>query len=130
MTGESGHWTALVLAGSRGPSDPVAAHCGVRHKALAPMAGMPMLARVLASLTASPEIGSIALCLDDPSIVVNVTGDKRASYARTRGKPDAKLVVAKDATSAELDVELKEVAGGNKLRVVGTVRCSTPDVFE
>lgn len=69
MTEASGRWTALVLAGSRGPSDPVAAHCGVRHKALAPVAGVPMLARVLASLTASPEIGPIALCLDDPSIV-------------------------------------------------------------
>lgn len=69
MTEASGRWTALVLAGSRGPSDPVAAHCGVRHKALAPVAGVPMLARVLESLTASPEIGPIALCLDDPSIV-------------------------------------------------------------
>ena len=67
---------------------------------------------------------------DDPSMVVNVTGDGRTSYARHRGKPDARLVVAKDATSAELDVEMKEVVGGRKLRVVGTIKCSKPDVFE
>lgn len=66
---EVGGWTALVLAGSRGPTDPVASHCGVRHKALAPVAGVPMLARVLKSLTGSPNIGRIVLCVDAPDIL-------------------------------------------------------------
>lgn len=67
----TGHaaWTALVLAGSRGASDPVAAHCGVRHKSLAPVAGVPMLTRVVGTLAASARIGRIVLCLDAPEIL-------------------------------------------------------------
>lgn len=65
----SGPYTALVLAGSRGPGDPVAAQCGVRHKALAPVAGVPMLARVLRTLADSPYVWRIAVCVDDPAIL-------------------------------------------------------------
>lgn len=85
------------------------------------LAAQPPLELVIISETSS---------FDDPSIVVNVTGEARTSYARHRGKPDARLVVARDATSAELDVEMKQVVGGGKLRVVGTIKCSAPDVFE
>jgi GTP:adenosylcobinamide-phosphate guanylyltransferase len=44
---------ALVLAGSRGGPDPVAAYAGVAHKALIELAGSPLLARVLAALRAA-----------------------------------------------------------------------------
>jgi GTP:adenosylcobinamide-phosphate guanylyltransferase len=57
-------FTALVLAGSRGPDDPVARAAGVTHKALAPVAGVPMLLRVVRTLRASPSIGGLALCID------------------------------------------------------------------
>jgi len=67
--GADGAYTALVLAGSRGPSDPVAAHCGVRHKALVPVAGVPMLQRVLNTLSASRHVGHIVVCLDDPGML-------------------------------------------------------------
>lgn len=97
MSKARGRWTALVLAGSRGPSDPVAAHCGVRHKALAPVAGVPMLARVLAGLTASPEIGSIVLCLDDPSIAEAVP--EAAALAKT-----GRLITLPAAGSPSLSV--------------------------
>jgi CTP:molybdopterin cytidylyltransferase MocA len=63
-----GPWTALVLAGSRGPADPVAAQCGVRHKALAPVAGLPMVLRVLRSLAASRHVGRIVLCVETPDL--------------------------------------------------------------
>lgn len=66
--------TALVLAGSRGPTDPVAAHCGVRHKALAPVAGIPMLARVLDTLASSPRVGRIVVCLEDPAMLQAIPG--------------------------------------------------------
>lgn len=66
-TAAEGRWTALVLAGNRGPADPVAAQCGVAHKALAPVAGVPMLERVLASLAASRHVVRVVLCIDDPS---------------------------------------------------------------
>lgn len=62
--------TAIVLAGSRGPADPVAAAAGVSHKALAPVAGVPMLARVLASLAAVPRIGRVIVLIERPELVL------------------------------------------------------------
>jgi CTP:molybdopterin cytidylyltransferase MocA len=67
--GADGTYTALVLAGSRGPSDPVAAQAGLRHKALVPVAGVPMILRVLRALAASRHVGRIVLCLDDPAMI-------------------------------------------------------------
>ena len=64
----AGRWfTALVLAGSRGPDDPVARAAGVTHKALAPVAGVPMLLRVVRALRDSPAIDGLALCIDQPT---------------------------------------------------------------
>ena len=54
----------LVLAGSRGPDDPLARHAGVAHKCLASVAGRPMLARVVATLAAMPGLGPIAVSLE------------------------------------------------------------------
>jgi GTP:adenosylcobinamide-phosphate guanylyltransferase len=66
--GTERRFTALVLAGSRGPADPVAAAAGVAHKALVPVAGRPMLLRVIDTLRQCPEIGSIVLCAE-PSLL-------------------------------------------------------------
>ena len=38
---------ALILAGSRGPDDPMARAAGVSHKAMLPVDGVPMLLRVV-----------------------------------------------------------------------------------
>ncbi len=57
-------WTALVLAGSRGPEDPVARAAGVSHKAFAGLAGRPMIAHVLAALAAVPRIGEVAVLIE------------------------------------------------------------------
>jgi GTP:adenosylcobinamide-phosphate guanylyltransferase len=51
-----GGLSAIVLAGSRGPDDPVARAAGLQHKALVPVAGVPMLQRVLDTLAAVPRI--------------------------------------------------------------------------
>lgn len=56
------NWTALVLAGARHGTDPVAEARGVTHKALAPVAGQPMLERVLDALQGSQAIAHVALC--------------------------------------------------------------------
>lgn len=58
---------ALVLAGSRGPTDPLAQHQGVQHRALLEIEGVPMLLRVVRSLRAARRIDRIALSIDDPS---------------------------------------------------------------
>lgn len=60
---------ALVLAGSRGPADPVALLAGVSHKAFAPIAGVPMLVRVVRALTAVPAIGTIHIAIERPELV-------------------------------------------------------------
>ena len=62
-------FTALVLAGSRGPDDPVARTCGVQHKCLAPVAGVPMAVRVVEALVACPAVGRIAIALEDSTLI-------------------------------------------------------------
>lgn len=52
---------AVVLAGDRGPEDPVAKHTGAPCKALVPVAGQPMLLRVLDALAASTAIDAVTL---------------------------------------------------------------------
>ena len=54
-------FTALVLAGDRGPDDPVAQATGAGCKALSPVGGTPMLLRVLDALSQSEEIGTTVL---------------------------------------------------------------------
>lgn len=76
-------FTALVLAGSRGPADPVAAYRGLTHKCLVPAGGVPMLARVLDTLSASPCIDGIVISTErgagiaaEPAIARRVDGHR------------------------------------------------------
>jgi GTP:adenosylcobinamide-phosphate guanylyltransferase len=64
-----GPYTALLMAGSRGPADPVASHLGISHKALAPIDGEPMVEHVLRALAAAPEVGSIVAVIEAPSLI-------------------------------------------------------------
>lgn len=92
--------TALVLAGSRGPSDPVAAQAGLRHKALVPVAGVPMILRVLRTLAASRHVGRIVLCLDDPAMLdalpeaAALTTAGRLSSVPTAASPSLSIAAA------------------------------------
>jgi len=65
-------FTALVLAGRRGPTDPVAQATGCSHKALVPVNGIPMLVRVLRELRAVPHVKRVAVSIDDPAILDSV----------------------------------------------------------
>ena len=56
--------TALVLAGQRRGTDPMAAAAGVSHKALLPVAGVPMLLRVVSALRSTPGIARIVVSID------------------------------------------------------------------
>ena len=53
---------AIVLAGDRGPHDPVAVAAGVPAKCLTPVGGTPMVARVVRALEQSGRVGRILLC--------------------------------------------------------------------
>ncbi len=75
--------SALILAGSRGPDDPMAVATGVQHKALIPVAGKPMLLRVIAALAATPEVARIIVCIEAPELVTSLAGLATASA----GKP-------------------------------------------
>jgi CTP:molybdopterin cytidylyltransferase MocA len=63
---------ALILAGSRGPDDPMAKAAGVSHKALLPVAGVPMLLRVVEALRALPGVARIYVCIEDARVVAGV----------------------------------------------------------
>lgn len=58
------NWQALVLAGSRGPSDPVAAAAGVSHKAFVPLAGSPMITYVMRALETTANVSDIAVSIE------------------------------------------------------------------
>jgi len=53
---------AIVLAGDRGPNDPVAVAAGVAAKCLTPIGGSPMVTRVVRALGESERVGRIVLC--------------------------------------------------------------------
>jgi GTP:adenosylcobinamide-phosphate guanylyltransferase len=61
------NFAALVLAGSRGVDDPVAAAAGVSHKGLVTVGGRTMLARVVEALDAAGAV-QIGVVTDDPHI--------------------------------------------------------------
>ncbi len=55
----------LILAGSRPGPDPLLSGTGLSSKALLPIAGVPMLARVLQAVVTAPEIGEIIVVAQD-----------------------------------------------------------------
>lgn len=92
-------WTALVLAGQRPGNDPVAAAFGLAAKALIPVAGEPMLGRVLRALAATPEVERIiVLAQNAPELLAHpdlawAANDARIS-ARVSGKTISGSVLA------------------------------------
>ena len=68
-TSVPGPYTALLMAGSRGPSDPVATFCGISHKALADIAGLPMVEHVLRTLADAREVGRIIAVIEAPELI-------------------------------------------------------------
>jgi 2-C-methyl-D-erythritol 4-phosphate cytidylyltransferase len=76
VTGHSGAFTALVLAGRRGPSDAFADALanadGADHHALIDVAGTPMLLRVIRVLESSPNIAKVVISIDDPAALDRV----------------------------------------------------------
>jgi len=59
---------AILLAGSRPGVDPLAAAVGVPFKAMIPVAGVPMIARVARTLIDHPRIGKIIVLAQDPIV--------------------------------------------------------------
>lgn len=73
MTTFNGPLSALVLAGTRpGTPDPMALAGGVSHKAILPVGGTPMVLRVIHALQATPAIGRITVCIDNPDVLAGL----------------------------------------------------------
>jgi GTP:adenosylcobinamide-phosphate guanylyltransferase len=93
--GSAPKFTALVLAGQRGGQDPLAHAAGVSHKCLVPVAGVPMLRRVVAALATSPSIGPIAVSIEEPALLADRQLPER---------PDGQLMVLASAGTPSLSV--------------------------
>ena len=94
-------WTALVLAAGRGPDDPMARAFGVSHKCLVTVGGMPMLARVLATLRSHPAIGRIGISIEDRALVEQTIGALPDDVFVIRSKASA---AASAASALEIGV--------------------------
>lgn len=62
MTEPRKAFTGVVLAGDRGPDDPVAQAVGAPCKSFVPLGGRPMVLRVLDTLARAREVDSLAVC--------------------------------------------------------------------
>ena len=60
---------ALVLAGRRGTVDALARARGASHRALLPVAGVPMLVRVIGALRDARRVGRIQVSIDAPELL-------------------------------------------------------------
>lgn len=66
---QTNRFVAVVLAADRTGNDPITQHTGATCKAIAPVAGIPMIIRVLDALEASNLIKSIIICGPPKSIL-------------------------------------------------------------
>lgn len=95
---------ALILAGSRGPEDPMAKAANVSHKALAPVGGVPMLLRVAEALKDSGVVQRIYVCIENPGLVFKVPGLE--AMHRTRM---LETIMAADSPAASVAAALKRI---------------------
>jgi GTP:adenosylcobinamide-phosphate guanylyltransferase len=87
--------TALVMAASRGgAADPVARAAGVTQKCLAPVAGVPMLTRVLRTLRATPAIGQVFVSIESESLLRQVPDSADAAFVASRANLADSVVAA------------------------------------
>lgn len=99
-------WTALVLAGSRGTADPVAAHERIAHKALVEVGGVSMIERVVAALQSSPSVGRVVLALGERAMLDALPALKaqmesgRVEVVGTAGSPALSVEAALSALGA------------------------------
>jgi GTP:adenosylcobinamide-phosphate guanylyltransferase len=99
-------FTALVLAGQRARGEPVADAAGLSHKCLVPVAGVPMLARVVAGLDASEAIGRIAVSIEDPGLLDTLPelsamiASGRLLAIKSAGSPSLSALAAADSLGA------------------------------
>jgi GTP:adenosylcobinamide-phosphate guanylyltransferase len=85
-------WTALLLAGSRPAGDPFAKSMMVDHKAVIPVAGVPMVLRPLRALLASEMVGEVIVLTQDPTDLRPVLPDDERIHIRASGETIASTI--------------------------------------
>ena len=104
---------ALVLAGSRGPTDAVAMAAGLPHKALVPVQNVPMLERVVGTLFASDGIEHVIISADaalldhgfSPALEKDIENG-RITLAAPKGSPSESVADVLDGLDANADFPL------------------------
>jgi GTP:adenosylcobinamide-phosphate guanylyltransferase len=97
----------LVLAGRRDANDEFAQAAGATHRALLDIAGVPMLARVLATLDSHEQIGAILLCSDAPDLMTDVpevaelVSRSKVRLLTTESTPSLSVLAGIDTLAAE-----------------------------
>jgi GTP:adenosylcobinamide-phosphate guanylyltransferase len=104
--------TALVLAGRRGASDPLAQTTGCSHRALVPVGGQPMLVRVVHTLQIVPQIQHIAVSIDDASVLDGLT---EVGALKTSGV--LKIHHSEHSPSMSVQRYLEDLTAGQRLLV-------------
>ena len=101
-------FAAVVLAGDRGPGDPVARAGGAPCKALVPVGGIPMVVRVLDALAASRGVDTVSLCGPAPEALEGAAGlAARVAAGTVAGQPAGATPAASAAAGlAALDVRV------------------------
>jgi len=86
-------YTAVIMAGTRGGSELIAAGAGVSHKCLVEVDGRAMLLRVLETLESSPWVGHIVLCVESgfeaPPFVARRLSEGSLQRLEAAGSPAA-----------------------------------------
>lgn len=117
---------ALILAGSRGPDDPMARTAGVSHKALLPVAGVPMLLRVAEALRATPGIARIYVCIEDARVIFQVPGLEALHRARV-----LEVVPAAESPAASVAAALRRIGLSQPLLITtGDHPLLTPAILQ
>lgn len=83
-------WTAILLAGQRPGTDPLATHFGVEWKACVPVAGETMLSRVARTLLAVPAVARVVVLAQNPPALLAgdaawLAREPRVAVAFSRG---------------------------------------------
>lgn len=93
-------WDVIVLAGDRGADDPVAQAAGAGCKAMASIAGRPLLARILDTVSAAPELSQCHIVGPGVDIVAanptlaSLIADSRARWLAPADSPVASAMAA------------------------------------
>ena len=110
MAAQPPRFTAIVLAADRDDPDPVARASGASCKAMTPVGGIPMLARVLETLRAAKTVDRVIIC-GPPRIVVEkdahlqqLLDSDRLQWMPSRQSPSTSAAAALKTVAADTPV--------------------------